>query len=80
MSTKHHFSPAEREYHDAFTYLRLMHRILSEIAYPAESGQPGDYYDPDRNPHYWEARDAFDSLSKPAQQAARRSLSMRGEK
>jgi hypothetical protein len=67
MSTKHHYTQAERDYHDAFTMLRLMRRI-SDVS---------DYYDPDRDPIYREARDWFDSLPPAARRAARRSLSAR---
>lgn len=74
MSTKHHYTPTERDYHDAYTLLRLMRRETDS------SVDVGDYYDDSRNPWYWEYFSEFESLPGDIKRAARRSLSARGDK
>lgn len=72
MSTKHHYTDMERDYHDAFTYLRIMRRIERNRFFV------GDYYDRDRHAAYWEAEYCFNDCNSIARVAARRSMSMRG--
>jgi len=72
MSTKHHFTEMERDYHDAFTYLRLIRKVESTAN--REGGM--DYFD---TIHYLNCKAEFDACLPEARRAARRSLSMRGE-
>lgn len=69
--TKSAYTPREQDYHDAWTYLRLMRRALEGYADPSIHHKVPFRWE------YYEAKYEFDQCSRQARRAARFSLSMR---